>query len=157
MIQHQISRYIKSSYIKASFSGSKLKYVLFQRCLDIFHVAKVLNSYYLMPPFLQISIQGLSKGTSSRDLTPCFISLGNVLSISSTGKSQDVKNFVLVFYSILCYQSCLIMENNIDIVVHTTEALKASSKGRYLENIVKICQKSMVGAKTPPKRYWTRP
>ena len=32
------------------------------------------------------------------------------------------------------------MENNIDIVVDTTEALKASSKGRYFHNIAKICQ-----------------
>ena len=32
------------------------------------------------------------------------------------------------------------MENSIDIVVDITEALKASSKGRYLDNIAKICQ-----------------
>ena len=32
------------------------------------------------------------------------------------------------------------MENDIDIVVDTTEALNASSKGRYWENIAKICQ-----------------
>ena len=32
------------------------------------------------------------------------------------------------------------MENNIDIVVDTTEALKASSKGRYFDNIAKISQ-----------------
>ena len=51
-----------------------------------------------------------------------------------------MQNLALVFYQILCYKSCSIMENNIDIVVDTTEALKASSKGRYLENIAKICQ-----------------
>ena len=32
------------------------------------------------------------------------------------------------------------MEHSIDIVVDITEALKASTKGRYLENIAKICQ-----------------
>ena len=32
------------------------------------------------------------------------------------------------------------MENNIDIVVEISETLKASCKGRYLENIAKICQ-----------------
>ena len=32
------------------------------------------------------------------------------------------------------------MENSIDIVVDTTEALEASSKGRYFENIATICQ-----------------
>eukprot|EP00112_Aurelia_sp_Birch-Aquarium-sp1_P020546 Seg5319.2 transcript_id=Seg5319.2/GoldUCD/mRNA.D3Y31 product="hypothetical protein" protein_id=Seg5319.2/GoldUCD/D3Y31 len=32
------------------------------------------------------------------------------------------------------------MENDINIVVEATEALKASSKGRYLDNIAKLCQ-----------------
>eukprot|EP00112_Aurelia_sp_Birch-Aquarium-sp1_P023489 Seg7014.1 transcript_id=Seg7014.1/GoldUCD/mRNA.D3Y31 product="hypothetical protein" protein_id=Seg7014.1/GoldUCD/D3Y31 len=32
------------------------------------------------------------------------------------------------------------MENDINIVVEITEALKTSSKGRYLDNIAKICQ-----------------
>ena len=32
------------------------------------------------------------------------------------------------------------MENNTDVVVDTTEALKESSKGRYFENNTNICQ-----------------